>query len=487
MSLKKYAVGGVKWTSMAAIISAVIQLLQIAILAHYLNKKDFGLMAIALFVIGISQIFVDMGISNSIIHKQNVNKYQLSTLFWLNIIIGGIVFAVLFLTAPLIAHFYSSPELKNVLRWIALTFVIVPFGQQFETLLRKELRFRELSVRDIAGKVVGLFLAVILAYFHWGIYALVVANLATAVVSTSLLLFHGLKDYRPLFAFSIRSLKNKGFFSFGLFQIGEQVINYFNSQFDTLLIGKLLGMEALGIYNIAKTIAYKPFQIINPIITKVSFPVMAKLQHDIPKLKVIYLKIVRFLVTTNAPVYILMIVLAKPLILIMFGKEWLIAAPILQIISLSSLIISAGNPIGALQLSRGRADLGFYWNAVNLILLPLSVFIGSFYGLIGVATSLVILRVLLIFPAWKLLIKPLCDAGFREYFECLLIPFLLALLAGLPAWGLTFVTNNVLAALIAVVLIYGLIYGILSKLFNKEMWSGFINFLPFSLNKQNNI
>lgn len=468
MSLKKQAVGGVKWTSISAIISAVVQLLQVAILARFLGKKDFGLMAMAVFVIGISQIFIGMGMSNSIIHKQNVNKYQLSTLFWLNIFIGFAIFGILFVLAPAIADFYETPELTGVLRWIALTFVIIPFGQQFETLLRKELRFKELSIRDIIGKLVGLVIAFVLANYKFGVYSLVYSNLATAFISTILLVCYGLGNYKPMLIFSGRSLKGKGFFSFGLFQMGEQIVNYFNSQFDTLLIGKLLGMEALGIYNIAKTLAFKPYQIINPIITKVAFPLFAKVQHDVQKLRDTYLKMIRILTTVNGPIYAIVIVLAKPLIYIFFGKNWSAAIPFLQILSVSALCNSIGNPIGALQLARGRADLGFYWNLGLFLLLPVSIWMGSKYELTGVAYMLALTKIIIIIPAWRLFIFPLCKASLRDYLLSIIKPSILALVCGLIAYPVLLILYNQYLSFLVGSLVIIIGYFLLNLIFNKK-------------------
>jgi O-antigen/teichoic acid export membrane protein len=246
MSLKEKAIGGAKWTTVSAVISAVVQLLQIAILAHFLDKKDFGLMALAVFVIGISQIFMDMGISNAIIYKKDVTHEQLSTMYWLNICMGVLIYLLLFILAPFVAAFYHEPKLVGVLNWIALTFVIQPFGQQFETLLIKGLRFRALAIRDVFSKTIGLISGVLLAYFHFGVYSLVFANLLMATISTLLLIIIGLRFHKPGFFFSLRDLKEQGFLSFGLYQIGEKVINYFNAQCDTLIVGKLLGMDVEG-------------------------------------------------------------------------------------------------------------------------------------------------------------------------------------------------------------------------------------------------
>lgn len=481
MSLKNQAVSGVKWTSVSAIVASVLQLIQVAVLARFLDKDDFGLMAMALFVIGISKIFIDMGISNALIHKQQVNKFQLSTLFWSNIILGVIIYLIIFASSPLIAHIYETPELTDVINWVGITFLILPWGQQFDALLRRDMRFKSLAVRDILSKAVGLILAIVLAIKGFGVFALVYANLAGALVATSLLFILGMRDYRPQFIFSYRSLKNKGFFSFGLFQMGEKTVNYFNSNFDTVLIGKLLGMEALGIYNIAKMLTMKPYQILNPIITKVAFPVFAKVQNETAKLKRAYLKVISTLVSLNAPIYVLMIILAEPLINIAFGPEWGEAVPILQILAISYICNSIGNPVGALQLAKGRADLGFYWNLGLFAFLPLSIWAGSFYGLLGVAISITLFKIIItILPAWYFFIKPLCGAKWKAYTYSFSHPLLIAILAAIIPYFISFWMTEVnsILELIVVGLIFGLNYILLSYKFNQPIVKEVKAFLP---------
>ncbi|WP_439555771.1 oligosaccharide flippase family protein, partial [Dyadobacter sp.] len=201
MSLKQKAFGAAKWTSLSAVATSLMQLLQIVILSRFIDKADFGLMAIAIFVIGLSQIFMDMGISNAIIHKKDVTKAQLNTLFWLNILSGISIYITLFISSPFIAEFYRAPELVSIIRWTSATYLIVPFGQQFETLLVKELNFKSLSIRDVIGKTSGFLVSVLLAFWHYGIYALVYANFIQASVSTLLLVIYGLKIFKPKFNF----------------------------------------------------------------------------------------------------------------------------------------------------------------------------------------------------------------------------------------------------------------------------------------------
>lgn len=472
MSLKKTAVSGVKWTTVSAAVASIMQLIQIAILARFLDKDAFGLMAMALFVIGISQIFIDMGISNAIIHKQEVNKKQLSTLYWLNIFIGIVIFLFVIGISPLVAYLYDTPELKPVIMWIAVSFLILPWGQQFDTLLRKDMKFKSLALRDVLAKSAGLVISVVLAYLGYGVYALVFANLASAIASVVLLTIIGVKYYRPRFVFSIKSLKNQGFFSFGLYQMGEKIINYFNSNFDTILIGKILGMESLGLYNIAKQLVMKPFQILNPIITKVAFPTFAKVQNDTLRLKNMYLKVIRLLSSANSPIYILMILLAKPIILLFFGSDWIEAVPIFQVLAVGTLFISIGNPVGSLQLAKGRADWGFYWNLGMLAIMPLTIWSGSFYGLIGIAVALAVFYIIGTYIlSWKLFILPLTQSKYVEYIWSFSKPILLSIISAiLPYLILNFISSlNIYIELIVGILIYGLCYSILSLYFNRKL------------------
>ncbi|HET8573175.1 MAG TPA: MOP flippase family protein [Edaphocola sp.] len=485
-NLKNKAISGVKWTTVSAVAASLMQLIQVAVLTRYLDKTDFGLMAMALFVIGISQIFIDMGMSNALIHKQRVNKFQLSTLFWLNTMMGIAIFLVIISISPFIAQYYDTPELRGVIDWTAVSFLILPWGQQFEALLRRDLRFKSLSVRDIVSKSIGLVIAVILAYKGFGVYALVYANLSGALASVTLLLILGMKDYRPSFIFSHKSLRNKGFFSFGLFQMGERMINYFNSNFDTILIGKILGMEALGLYNIAKILAMKPYQILNPIITKVAFPVFAKVQNDLIKLRNTYLKVVNILTATNAPVYMLMVLFAKPLIFIVFGSAWLSATPILQLLAVGALCNSIGNPVGSLQLARGRADLGFYWNLIIFIFLPVTIWLGGHWGLLGVALSLTIFKlIVLLLPAWYFFVKPLCDANYKEYLFSFSRSGILAIAASVVPYFCCLAVANAYWLLIVGILSYLATYVIINLIWNKSFIGEVYKVVPVRfLNKE---
>lgn len=443
---------GLKWTTASTLVGTILQLLQLAILARFLEPSAFGLMALVMVIIGFSQAFLDMGISNAIIHKQEITKVQLSTLYWINVLAGCILFSVITFMAPFVASFYNEPELTELIRIVSLTFIIQPFGQQFMILWQKEMRFNEIAKIDIINKSISLIVSVYLAYNGYGVFALVYAALVGVMSQTVQFIYMGVKEYKPSFVFQISEIKD--FLSFGVYQMGEKSINYFNSEIDTLLVGKLLGIEALGIYNIAKQFVMKPAQIINPIITKVTFPTMAKIQNDTLRLKNIYFKTINYLSSINIPIYIFIILFAHGIVDLMFGEQYLKAVEIIQILAIWGALRSTSNPIGSLLLAKGKANWGFWWNFVLLFFTPLGIYFGSKWGLEGISWA----QVFLLFPVvmfanWYFLVRNLCEAEFIGYFKQIFIPMFISIISGFFVYVLmSFFENQMAQVMLALII-----------------------------------
>ncbi len=467
MSLKQLAISGVKWTSIATVVSVTLQILKIVILARFLSPSDFGLMAIVMVVTGFAQAFLDMGISNAIIHKQEVTHQQLSTLYWVNILAGILLYGVIFVVSPYISSFYDEPSLEAIMIVAGVTFLITPWGQQFFVLMEKDLKFQLLAKINILNKVISLVVTSVLAYYGLGVYALVYGAIVSAMVSTLQYIMFGLKEHKPAFHFDISQVRE--FLSFGLYQMGERTINYFNYQFDTILIEKLLGSESLGIYTIAKELTMKPAIVINPILTRVAFPTMSKIQNDIPRLKVIYLKMINFIAAINFSIYVVIIILAPDLVEVLFGSEWSSVVPIVQILAIFSAVRSIGSSIGPLLLARGRADLGFWWNFGLFFFTPISIYIYSFWGLKGIAWGVVANMCILLLPRYYILIKPLCGAGFKEYFWQIIRPVLFSVIIyGIVYTSYVYLYPNIILKIVVVFGLVSILTFVLNNYFNKE-------------------
>jgi len=373
MSLRKKAISGVKWTSLSTVTNTGLHILQLAILTRFLEPSDFGLMAIVLVVVGLSQAFMDMGVSNAIIHYQDVSQEQLSSLYWLNVFAGTLLFVLVAILAPLVAAFYQEPSLVSLILWVAAIFLIQPFGEQYRVLLQKELRFDVISKYEVVAKFISFVLAVVLAYYGAGVYSLVFAYVCNVLVFTVLYVKIGRKIHRP--AFRLKRSDLRGFLQFGLFQMGQRSVNFFSGHVDKLILGKVLGMEMLGYYSLAWQITVMPLMRINPIVTRVAFPIFSKVQHQNEVLGRYYTKAVSMLITVNFPILFGFFAVANELVAVMYGEQYMRVAGILRILTIVGLYKAIANPNGPVMLAKGRADIGFYWNLFWTAVVTLSCYL----------------------------------------------------------------------------------------------------------------
>ncbi|MGE5328470.1 MAG: MOP flippase family protein [Deltaproteobacteria bacterium] len=390
-SLKRKAVTGTKWTTISTIISTVTQMIQLIVLTQLLKPSDFGLMGMVMVVIGFASMFADMGISNALIYKQDNTQDKLSSLYWLNIITGIAVFLFIWSCTPLIAGFYNEPRIMGLMFWVALTFPIASLGQQFQVLMQKELRFNWLAKVEIWSAIAGLIVSVVCAFLGNGVMSLVWGQLSKTAAKTFALVAMGLKIWQPSFYYSNKGIKE--YVEFGFYQMGERSINYLNSNWDYIFIGKLLGAEALGYYTMAFNLIAIPVNKINPTVDRVAFPIFAKVSSDLECLKHGYFKMLKLLNLINFPMLMGLLVTAPYAIPLIFGKQWIPSIPLVQILALMGLLRSIGNPVSILLLAKGRADLGFKWNVMLMITQIPGIYLGvHFGGTLGAAAAFLILQ-----------------------------------------------------------------------------------------------
>ncbi len=378
MSLKSNAITGVKWTTVSMVIVTVLQLLQLSILARYLEPTDFGLMAILMVVIGFSQAFMDMGISNAIIHRQEISNSQLSSLYWLNILSGILLALVVIILAPLIASYYKDARLTNLLMILSSVFIIVALGNQYRILFQKELMFDLMAKIEVFASFISFTTAVYFAYSGWGVYALVFAMIVQAFTSSVLFLYLGLRNHHVP-SFSYKHSELKGFYSFGLFQMGEKSVNYISANIDKLLIGKMIGFQAVGFYNMAWQLIIFPLAKINPVVNKVAFPIYSKVQNDQEALNRYYGLSMKVLSLLTVPILAFLSFFANDIVLVFFGEGWGKTATLVTVLAFVGIGKALGNPGGALILALGRADIGFWWNVFWASSISITLFVVLFY------------------------------------------------------------------------------------------------------------
>ena len=420
MSLKKKAIGGVKWTTASTVIVTMLQLAQMSILARFLEPGDFGLMAIMMVVIGFSQAFQDMGISNAIIQRQEISHTQLSSLYWLNIAAGAVLTLIVMAIAPLVAMFYEEPRITSLMILLSSTFILVAIGNQYRVLCQKNMNFRTMEIINVSTSIVSLVVAAVMAYKGYGVLTLVCAMITQAGLSSLLFLWIGLKHYhKPSLVYKHSELE--GFYGFGMYQMGERSINYIGANADKIIIGKLVGVEAVGFYNLAWQLVIFPVSKINPIVNKIAFPLYSRIQSNPDALNRYYYIVVKALSLVTIPLLTFLIFFSDEIVEIVFGKGWSTTAEIIPILAVIGIFRAVGNPGGAVILAKGRANIGFWWNLFwsSVIVFGLLISLSISPSLDTAIYALLILY-LTVGMLWHVVIKRYGEVSYRNIIKHLI-------------------------------------------------------------------
>jgi len=416
---------GVKWTGASTLFITIIQIVQFALLANVMGAAEFGLVGMITTIVVFAQILIDLGLGSAVIQKERVTDRMLSTLFWLNMLVGVLVFVVLMVASPLIASFFHEEELVPLVRLLAIMFLIAPIGQQSQYMLQKELRFNALAVVEIIATFLSFFTLIGLLFVVSPIYAYVISQVLFYALKGILYFSVYLKTWRPKFVFRLAECKE--ILSFGGFQLASRLVNRIGSNLDVLLIGRFMGAEALGFYHLAYQVVTIPVLKINPILTRVAFPLFSKNQHDHSSLKEGFLHISKLLALVSFPLLLGVIAVADVFIVTVFGEQWLPATEILQIMAIVGLLRVLMNPNGSILLAKGKANLSFYWDTGVLLLYGLALWVAvQSQNLETVAWTYVIVSLVNFFIG-RWLLAWLIQLPLKVYLQALSKPFILSI------------------------------------------------------------
>ncbi len=433
MSLLKETAKGVAWTTASTVVRSIVSLLQVAILTRFLEKSDFGIVAIASLFLGFTQIFLDLGISAGIMHKQDTTPKQYSSLFWLNIIMGVLLTAVLCACSPLVAKAYKEPVLVKIISLLSFTVLFSALGSQHRTVQQKKMRFKYISIVEITTAVLSLALAITLAYFDFGVFSIVYANLFHTASAGLIFLGIGLYHDRNI-SFHFKLSETYDYLKIGVFSIGSQVLDYFSRELDILIISATLGKEVTGVYSLCKKLVVSIYGAINPILTKVITPIFATIQNEKERIRQLYYDIVESLALFNMPIYCLIAIFAAGILKYLYGDQYMDGALVLAFIALTYGVNTTGNPVGSLQIAMGRTDSGFYWTIIRIIATSVAIFLGAQFSINAIALSLLVLNFIVNPAFWRITIKPLIGGQYKDYFRVSIQTCLIILIASFPVY-----------------------------------------------------
>lgn len=429
MSLKKLAISGLKWNFLNTFFVSILTFIRLWVLAFLLSPEDFGLMAMVLTVTELANAYSDTGISAAIIHRQEATDRELSSLYWLNIATGTIIFLIILLATPIIVIFYKEPRLSLLLPVASLSLIITSFGNQYAALLQRDTQFSTLAKQDLISVVFGTAVMIIAALAGLKVWSLVLGQIATSISKTVSLIVVGLKRHRPHMHFCRADLK--GYLGFGFYQMADRTINYMSGRMDQLLIGYLMGAQTLGYYNFAFNLVMQPLYKINSVITVVSFPIFARIQNDLNMLRRGFLDLINFIFYINAPLLVWLACVAPILITTVFGEKWAGSVIFIQVLAFVALLRSTNDPVASIGLAKGRADLLFYWNLYLVLANIIFMYVGfKFMDTVGIAAGLLFVRVISIAPNYFFVISPTIGKCGTLFFKNMFKPITFALAMG---------------------------------------------------------
>lgn len=410
-NLENIGIIGIKWSSFGIIGKSLCQIFQIIILTRYLSVESFGLVAMALFVINFTNIFVEMGFTAAIIHFQDADDKHYSSVFWFSMLFSFFMYLITFLLSSSVANFYGELELELIISILGSNIIFLSIGRVNRTILQKKFKFKKMNIIDFVSSFFGLLSSVILAICNYGIYSLIFGTLIGSFVSSLLLLIY--RENKIYFYFHIKDLKP--FFKVGSFSMSSSVLSFFSNDIDILIIGKTIGPKSLGFYSLSKQLLLKIYSIVNPIVTSVLSPLLSSIQHERKKIKSAYLKVTRLLSLINVPIYLFIIFLSQEILTILYGHEYIVAKYILSSLAVVYCINSISNPVGSLQIATGRTDIGFKWAVISMLIHPIVIYLASLINIDTVALSRMFLSLIMIIPLWFVQLKPMIKVTLKEY------------------------------------------------------------------------
>lgn len=446
MNLIRIAVKGLAWTSVATVIRSIVALLQVSILTRFLEKEDFGVVAIATLFIGFTQLFLDLGVSVGIMHRHDISPHQYSSLFFINILSGFLLTTFLCILAPFISSLYREPSLTPILCFLSLTVLFASLGSQHRTVQQKKMRFKYISLIDIFSSFLTLLIAVILAYNDFGVYSLVFSTLFYSAFSNFLYLSLGLYlDRNISFHFNFKEIHY--FIKIGFFSIGSQIIDYFSRELDILIMSIIFSKDIIGMYSLCKKLVMSAYGAINPILLKVLTPMLSSIHEDVNRVRRIYYEIVETVSIVSIPIYSIMAIFSSCIIYNLYGEQYMGSAPVLSLLAILYALSSINNPITSLQTAYGRADLGFYWTIVRIGMTAIFLFVGSFWGIYGLLLAQII-GFFIVYPAfWHITIKPLIGGKLQDLLLLSAKPILMNLILSIPIIFYFYKSTNILACM----------------------------------------
>jgi PST family polysaccharide transporter len=356
------------------------------ILARLLVPEMFGILALANVTINMLNFFNEMGISSALIYRDERLSDATDTAFTFQLFLSVILYSIIFVSAPLIAKYYSNPEFISILRWLGISIIINSFGYTQSAQLNKQLLFEKLFWVDAAPVLVKGLISITLALLNCGVWSLVFGILSWQLTKSVLLILFSPR--KIVLKLDVKILKDLLPYGLNLFAAGIVIFVYNNG--DNFVIGKFIGVSELGFYTMAYSLSCIVINQISNVISNASFPAYTKLNQNIDSLRQAYLKVLRHITVVIFPLAVLIFFIGDKIIPLLLGVKWIPAIPCLKILAVMGVVRAIGSTAGAIYKAIGKPRIIFWCAIIQLIAAIIAVYFLIYLGIEGVALGMTI-------------------------------------------------------------------------------------------------
>lgn len=340
------------WSGIEKIGTYVVNFAIQIILARLLCPNDYAVVAMLAIFFSISQAFIDSGFATTLIQKQDCTQADYSSVFYFNVLIGGVVYLLFFFGAPFIESFYNFEGLALVTKVYSLNLFINSFAMVHRVILTKELKFKKIALITFSSSIISAIPVIVMAYLGYGYWALVGQSLMSAVITSALIMYQS--KWRPSLIFSKNSLAKLA--PFGLKMLVVYLFHAVYNNVYSLLIGKKFPAQELGYYDRGKTLSSMGPVGFSDFYTRALYSIQAKVQNNASALEQSYNKSFSVMCLAIVPISAFMFFFAEETVYSLFGEQWMNCSSVLQVLCLGYMFY----PLQSLNMNmlkvKGRGD-----------------------------------------------------------------------------------------------------------------------------------
>lgn len=375
------------WTTIQKFAKVGIGFISGIILARLLTPYDYGCIGMLAIFMTVAESFIDGGFGSALIQKKRPTQVDYSTIFWWNVALAFLMYAVLYISAPAISRFYKIPLLCDVLRVQGIILFIYALNLIQRNQLKKQLKFRILAKVRIYTSIIALIVTIFLAYRGFGVWALVAQNLIGAAIPA--IVFWGYTRWKPTWVFSKKSFKE--LFSFGIYMLLTHLITKFISQFQGLLIGRLYDPSTLGFYSKAHGTEKLASHTISDVMNSVTYPLYAEVQDEKKRMQNMIKRLTMTISYITFPLMFILILCAKPIYIFLYSEKWLNSVPYFQILCMAGLAKCLHSANLQTISAIGKSKVMFKWSVIKQLFVIVFITGGLIlFGMRGLLIGIVI-------------------------------------------------------------------------------------------------